>query len=348
MEKKISRAIYEHIKFEVLSSPGGDADSDDEDVEFKEVIDDASSISDFLWFKKTVKEALLNYVDINKNFELFRKSVSGSCAKIFNQDVPYIVMRAALDMTKENRAVVTELIKLLLVNRIVTPRQVNQALQKLFYKKDELTLDIPKAVEYIGTLADFFIEHEYTTLAQFKALSYAASADELKAIKKQIHDLVNEYLEVKEMTVDELSKAIFQLNLPSSLYYEVVKIVVSMSLDRSDKEREMASQLLVSLTSGSIKDFIQPEDAHTGFSALLEASEELTLDVPQLPALLTKFIARAVVDEVLAPCFLVRLDLSEKDMGFKIVAKAIELLHEKEASSKLSSVWESAAAEKKA
>lgn len=68
--------------------------------------------------------------------------------------------------------------------------------------------------------------------------------------------------------------------------------------------------------------------------------EDIVLDVPDTLRLLSCFIARAIVDEVLPPVFLMRLDLSEADMGYLVVKRAQEMVERPRASEELASVWE--------
>jgi hypothetical protein len=51
---------------------------------------------------------------------------------------------------------------------------------------------------------------------------------------------------------------------------------------------------------------------------LLERVEDLTLDVPDVPRLLSLILARAIADEAIPPSFLLRLDLASEDQGFKV------------------------------
>ncbi len=66
-----------------------------------------------------------------------------------------------------------------------------------------------------------------------------------------------------------------------------------------------------------------------GFSLLLARTEDLYLDTPNVLELLSYFIARAVVDEVLPPAFVVRVDVCEEDMGFQVVSAAQAVLSQR-------------------
>ncbi len=73
---------------------------------------------------------------------------------------------------------------------------------------------------------------------------------------------------------------------------------------------------------------------------LLQRVEDLSLDVPDILRLLAAFVARAVVDEVIPPAFLVRADLAESDLGSQVVQLSQSWLDQKHAATRISYVWE--------
>ena len=74
-------------------------------------------------------------------------------------------------------------------------------------------------------------------------------------------------------------------------------------MDKNDREKEQASSLLSALYA----DVIAPEQMAKGFSKLLESVEDLSLDIPDAVELLSLFLARAVVDDILPPAYLARM-----------------------------------------
>jgi hypothetical protein len=81
-----------------------------------------------------------------------------------------------------------------------------------------------------------------------------------------------------------------------------VKKLISMAMDRHDKEKEMASILLSALYA----DLLGSSKMSEGFMMLLESTEDLSVDIPDAIDVLAVFIARAVVDDILPPIFLTR------------------------------------------
>ncbi|KAK1282563.1 hypothetical protein QJS10_CPB22g00851 [Acorus calamus] len=117
--------------------------------------------------------------------------------------------------------------------------------------------------------------------------------------KKKVTVIVGEYFATDDVvsTTNELR----DLGHPDYHYYFVKKIG-SMSMDRNDKEKEMAAVLLSSLYA----DVIDPPQVHKGFSKLVESSDDLAVDIPNMVDTLALFIARAVIDDTLPPSFLTK------------------------------------------
>nr|XP_043636218.1 MA3 DOMAIN-CONTAINING TRANSLATION REGULATORY FACTOR 2 [Erigeron canadensis]XP_043636219.1 MA3 DOMAIN-CONTAINING TRANSLATION REGULATORY FACTOR 2 [Erigeron canadensis] len=115
--------------------------------------------------------------------------------------------------------------------------------------------------------------------------------------KKKVIVIVEEYF----ATDDVISAAneLKDLQMPSYSYYFVKKLI-SMAMDRHDKEKEMAAVLLSSLYA----DVIDPRQVYKGFRKLVESADDLIVDIPDTVDILALFLARAVVDDILPPAFL--------------------------------------------
>ncbi|KAI3953611.1 hypothetical protein MKW92_039868, partial [Papaver armeniacum] len=73
-----------------------------------------------------------------------------------------------------------------------------------------------------------------------------------------------------------------------------------MAMDRYDKEKEMASVLMSALYA----DVISLVHISQGFVLLLEAADDLVVDILDAVDVLSLFVAKAVVDDILPPAFL--------------------------------------------
>lgn len=145
----------------------------------------------------------------------------------------------------------------------------------------------------------------------------APVAQSLEQFKEKVASLVEEYFASDDVT----SMATDLRNLGSPNYHHYfVKKLVSMALDRHDREKEMASVLLSALYA----DVIEPDQLAKGFRNLLESVDDLSLDIPDAVDILAVFLARAVVDDILPPAFLSKTQkvLAEGSKGIAVIQKA--------------------------
>ncbi|KAI3807466.1 hypothetical protein L1987_23395 [Smallanthus sonchifolius] len=143
--------------------------------------------------------------------------------------------------------------------------------------------------------------------------SYSSSEDTDKTSVKNINPRFEEYKKKASIIVEEYfatddvistANELKDLEMPSYNYYFVKKLI-SMAMDRHDKEKEMAAVLLSSLYA----DVVDPRQVYMGFLKLVESADDLIVDIPDTVDVLALFIARAVVDDILPPAFL------KKEMG---------------------------------
>ncbi|KAK4799691.1 hypothetical protein SAY86_025056 [Trapa natans] len=145
----------------------------------------------------------------------------------------------------------------------------------------------------------------------------SAVSDPLDEYKKSVVSIIEEYFGTGavDMAASDLR------DLGSSNYHPYfIKRVVSMAMDRHDKEKEMASVLLSALYA----DVISPPQIRDGFVLLLESADDLAVDILDAVDILALFLARAVVDDILPPSFLTRAKktLPESSKGFQVIETA--------------------------
>ena len=116
-----------------------------------------------------------------------------------------------------------------------------------------------------------------------------------------------------------------------------VKQLLQTAMGRTYRERELASLLLVRL----VPDTISREQLGMGLMRLLAACDDLVLDIPECVHLLTLFIGRAIVDEILPPAFLpTSLDSLKHDTLAIIVVRGTgALLSSKHAAERMLNCW---------
>ncbi|CAI7916629.1 unnamed protein product [Closterium sp. NIES-53] len=193
-----------------------------------------------------------------------------ACRCIRELNLPFFhheVVKAALIMAMENKPKEAALLSLLqeaAQEGLISASQVSKGFGRVFQNIDDLALDV---------------------LQDFKARSSL---------------IVAEYFESGDVV--EVARSLEELAFPD-LHHHLVKRLVTMALDRNNREREMASQLLSAL----FQDVLPTDQVEMGFLRLLEAVDDLALDIPDAASQLALFIARAVIDDVLAPHFVLGL-----------------------------------------
>ncbi|KAG1358906.1 hypothetical protein COCNU_08G003520 [Cocos nucifera] len=135
--------------------------------------------------------------------------------------------------------------------------------------------------------------------------------------KKSVVTIIEEYFTTGDV---ELAASDLKDLGADEYHHYFVKKLVSMAMDRHDKEKEMASVLLSALYA----DVISSAQISQGFVMLLESVDDLALDILDAVDVLALFIARAVVDDILPPAFLARVQrtLAESSKGFQVIQTA--------------------------
>ncbi|KAH8509132.1 hypothetical protein H0E87_011049 [Populus deltoides] len=143
------------------------------------------------------------------------------------------------------------------------------------------------------------------------------STTDFLEFKRNVTIIVEEYFATDDIvsTANELR----ELEM-SGYHYYFVKKLVSMAMDRDDKEKEMAAVLLSALYA----DIIDPPQVYRGFCKLVESADDLIVDIPDTVDVLALFIARAVVDDMLPPAFLKKqmASLPEDSKGIDVLKRA--------------------------
>lgn len=117
-------------------------------------------------------------------------------------------------------------------------------------------------------------------------------------------------------------------------HYEVVKRCITMAMDKAVRGREGASQLISSLYGGGV---LTTGEIEKGFVRIFEVVDDLQIDIPDAPRLVSQFLARAVVDEVMPPSFL--SDDFVAKIGGDIVDQAKVMLSRNHGVVRVQRVW---------
>jgi len=153
----------------------------------------------------------------------------------------------------------------------------------------------------------------------------------LSDFKKRVASILREYFVSED--VNDASDSLKKLDCPA-FHYEFVKRAVTMSIDRKDREREAVSRLLSSMYPSTLSSV----QIGKGFERLFERVDELEIDAPNFAKdVITKFLCRAVTDEILPPSFLT--DPFVESLGGSVVENAKTILTQKHSFARLERVW---------
>ena len=139
----------------------------------------------------------------------------------------------------------------------------------------------------------------------------------MEEYKGKFGSIIKEYFSTDD--VDSVASDLVDLGYLSYHHYFVKKLI-SMEMDRHDREKEMAAVLLSSLYA----NVIEPEQVSKGFSKLLDSADDLALDIPDAVDVLALFVACAMVDDILPPAFLTKTlkSLPQDSTGVEVIQKA--------------------------
>lgn len=131
--------------------------------------------------------------------------------------------------------------------------------------------------------------------------------------------------------IEEALKSTKELQISPA---EFVKKAVTLAMEKQAFERELTSQLLTALTTTNFTS----SDIEAGFQRTLDVIDDVVLDSPDAVEVLSKFIARAIVDEVIPPRFLKDAQ-AHNNNAKEAIALASALTTEKHRIDRLAHVW---------
>ncbi|XP_002986347.2 programmed cell death protein 4 isoform X1 [Selaginella moellendorffii] len=146
----------------------------------------------------------------------------------------------------------------------------------------------------------------------------APVAESVEEFKGRVLLAIEEYF--MSSNIDEAAQELRDLGCPDFQHYFVKKLV-SIAMDKRDREKEKAAVLLSALYA----DVVPADQMAKGFRKLLLSVDNLVLDNPNAVKILAVFVARAVVDDILPPAFLTDAQklLAEGSKGMEVVNKAM-------------------------
>lgn len=250
--------------------------------------------------KRKISNLLREYIESGDTEE--------ACRCIRELGVPFFhheVVKRALVLgmeTQTSEQLILKLLKEASEEGLISSSQMVKGFSRLAETLDDLILDIPSAKATFQSLVPKAISEGWLDPSFLNPAGvdgeYRSEADEkLARYKEEIVTIIHEYFLSDD--IPELIRSLEDLAVPE--YNPVfIKKLITLALDRKNREKEMASVLLSALRM----EIFSADDVVDGFTMLLESAEDTALDILDASNELALFIARAVIDDVLVPLHL--------------------------------------------
>jgi len=150
-------------------------------------------------------------------------------------------------------------------------------------------------------------------------------------ISSPIQVLIQEFLTSGD--INETIKSLKELKIGDQ-HGQFVKKSILSAMEKKAEERELVSKLLCSIYNVAVV----PEKLEEGFQFALNDLEDVVLDTPDAVAVLSKFLARAIIDEVVPPAFL-KHAVANTELAKQCLQLANSLLNQPFRSERLAHVW---------
>jgi len=115
---------------------------------------------------------------------------------------------------------------------------------------------------------------------------------------------------------------------------DFIRKALYLSMEQQAFERESVSKLLCYLRGSSVT----PNQFEEAFQIALDKLDDSMVDIPLAAEMLSKFIARAIVDEVIPP-YVLKLNFADSKNANETLAQASRLVNDPHRSRKLEHIW---------
>lgn len=291
----------------------------------------------------TVEEVKRRITDLVKEY-IKNGDTTEACRCIRELAVPFFhheVVKRAVTLGMESPATEALIIKLLkeaAEEGLISSSQMMKGFSRVAESLDDLSLDVPSAKSQFQTLVPKAVSEGWLDSSYVPSGANGHVQDDdhekLRRYKKEAVSMIHEYFLSDD--IPELIRTLKELGFPE--YNPIfIKKLITIAMDRKNREKEMASVLLSSLSM----ELFSTEDVVKGFIMLLESAEDTALDILDASDELGLFLARAVIDDVLAPLNLDEIgsELPPKCSGAETLNMARSLASARHAGERLLRCW---------
>lgn len=261
-------------------------------------------------------------------------------------------VQVALDKAESEYDVAWGLLELLYSAKLFSPREIRRGFDRIYRNINDILTDVPNAAVVILELLNKIVAEG--VLSPYAILRVPSSLYSLGRGESVLQDIKSNSTVLSSLiqTLPETKEKILQLlreyyatgvsdgvadYLKANRWYGPIAVrkALELALDRNNHAKELCSRLLA-----EISGYCTPESLVEGFDDILWKSNELAIDVPSSSDLISKFIARAIVDDSLPANYVQEAEVVDNDLGqISILMNAFLLFKPKEAFTSLESVW---------
>ncbi|GER38470.1 MA3 domain-containing family protein [Striga asiatica] len=290
--------------------------------------------------KKEITDLLREYVESGDTSEACR-CIRQLGVSFFHHEVVKRALVLAMEI-RSSEPLILKLLKEAADEGLISSSQMVKGFSRLSESLDDLALDIPSAKTMFQTIVPRAVSEGWLDSSFAKAASNEVGGDrnpdendeKLRRYKKEVVTIIHEYFHSDD--IPELIRSLEDLAMPD--YNPIfLKKLITLAMDRKNREKEMASVLLSALHI----EIFSTEDIVNGFVLLLESAEDTALDILDASDELAFFLARAVIDDVLAPLNLeeIRNLLPSNCSGSETVTMARSLIGARHAGERILRCW---------
>ncbi|EOA23591.1 hypothetical protein CARUB_v10016789mg [Capsella rubella] len=284
--------------------------------------------------KRKISEILKEYVENSDTREACR-CIRELGISFFHHEVVKRALVLAMEF-QTSEPLLLKLLKEAAEAGLISSSQMAKGFSRVAESLDDLSLDIPSAKTLFESIAPKAVSGGWLTLKECNDQneSLPIEDEKLRQYKKDTVIVIQEYF-----LSDDIPEVIRSLEDLGSPEYNPVflKKLITLAMDRKNKEKEMTSVLLPALHM----EMFSTEDFINGFIMLLESAEDTALDILEASHELALFLARAVIDDVLAPLDLEDISnfLPLKSAGNETIRSARSLITATHAGERLLRCW---------
>eukprot|EP00919_Chromeraceae_sp_WS-2016_P032444 GHVR01076669.1.p1 GENE.GHVR01076669.1~~GHVR01076669.1.p1 ORF type:complete len:520 (+),score=105.22 GHVR01076669.1:51-1610(+) len=272
----------------------------------------ATTVPDFSIevFSDKVKHILKDFLDNSNSSEACDRLKRLNC-RLYHDHMVKLLIRTSLDMSSEDQRKTSSLLTLFVDGQLLGAAQLARGLEALMQRVDDTVIDVPHAATMIIRFVEWALEDNVVCTNMRLRISESFIRRLSTTDQERYSDVMANLARIKEQRVAYVGEildggkegaAVLRESDADSLClgHEFIRHLLLLSLEQTDVHRARASDSLNELYGVCFS----ADDIQLAFSRLLGAVEDLRLDNPGVFDCVTKFVLRALADEVVPPVFI--------------------------------------------